>query len=123
MAKRKLYSEPLRKVSDNASLFLVKSERPVDPGWIRYVTFGSCYDDTDTGTSIEFGMWKNGAFISMEGTATLTKSIPKMTTQATHVFRTGELPAFRVIGADASDVLLGFLEGYETEYEEVVTVG
>jgi hypothetical protein len=46
-----------------------------------------------------------------------------MTTQATHVFRTGELPAFRVIGADASDVLLGFLEGYETEYEEVVTVG
>jgi len=123
VTKRKLYSESIKKVSDNASLFYVKSERPVEPGFLRYVTFTSCYDDTDTGTSIEFGMMKADRFISFEGTATLTKSIPAMKTTATHVFRTGETPTFRVIGADANDVLFAYLEGYETEYEEVVTLG
>ena len=123
MAKRKLYSEPLKKVSDSATLFYLKGKNLVQPGWVRYVTFASCYDDTNTGTSIEFGKWAADRFVSMEGTSTLTKSVPVFFTRSTHHFLTGEIPTFRIVGADASDVIVGYLEGYETELEEIVTTG
>lgn len=121
MAKRKLFDEPLKEVSDNVSLFLVKSKRQVEPGWIRYVTFAECYDDTRASITIIFGKLIGDTFYGFEGTDASTKSVPKWTTTTTHHFRTGELPCFKCVGAVVNDVLIGYLEGYETELEEVVT--
>jgi hypothetical protein len=121
MAKRKLYEEPLKAVSNNVLLFYVKSGRPVEPGWIRYVTFAQCYDDTRADITIIFGRLVDDRFDAFEGTDDSTKSVPKWTTLMTHHFRTGELPCFKCVGAVAADVLYAYLEGYETELEEVVT--
>ena len=123
MAKRRLYDEPLKKVSDNATLFYLKSERPVQKGWIRYVTFASAYDETQADRNIEFGKLIGDTFHSLEGTGGGTKSIPAWFVHRTHHFTLGELPAFRFTNATVNNVLHGYLEGYEVEVDEVVTTG
>jgi len=123
MAKRKLYDEALKKTSDNATLFYVQSKKPVEPGWIRYVTFATAYDDSQANRNIEFGKLVGDRFISMEGTDAGTRSIPEWFTKATHHFKMGEIPCFRFTNATVGNVIYAYLEGYETELEEVVTTG
>jgi len=123
MAKRKLYDEALKATSDNASLFYLKSERPVKKGWVRYVTFANAYDNSQAARDIEFGKLVDKTFYSLEAKDGATKSMPEWFTLMTHHFTLGELPAFRFTNATVGNVLLGYLEGYECPIDEVVTTG
>jgi len=123
MPKRRLYDESLQDDSDSATLFYLKSEKQVEPGWIRYITFASAYDNSQADRNIEFGKLIGDKFLSLEGTDAGDKSIPTWFVERTHHFRTGELPAFRFTNATVGNRLYGFLEGYEVPMEEVVTTG
>jgi hypothetical protein len=122
LPQRRLYSENGKKVSDNSSLFYIRL-RTVDPGWVRYITFASAYDDSQADRNIEFGKLVGSNYISMEGTSAGTKSIPEWIMRRTHVFRPGEVPAFRFTNATSGDVLYFYAEGYEVEVGEVITLG
>jgi len=114
MGKRRLYSEPLRKVVSNATADYVEG-RLVEPGEILFVTHGALEDETSAPTTIAFGRYVGQRFeAEEEDPAPLVGT--RYHTEKTHHFVAGERPVWRVEGATLNDVLRGFMQGY---FEEV----
>lgn len=120
--KRKLYSEPIRTKSDNATLFYLKA-REIEPGWIRYITFATANDLNQSNRDVDFGKLVGDEFYPMEGTTSTDKAANEFFTRKTHVFRSGEFPAFRWTNATVDNVLHAYFEGYEVQIEEAVQTG
>lgn len=114
MPRRRLYSKPLNKKCTNATTDYLEDES-VQPGWILYVTTGSCEDETSAPTVMSFGKKDGAKFTPLEEDEGPTAGISKYIMK-THHFMAGEAPAFRFEAATLNDVLRGYLEGY---YEEV----
>jgi len=114
MPRRRLYYEELKKKSDNATTFYLKS-RIVDQGLILFVVAGSAEDETNAPTTIAFGKMQGDRFTPFEENSSLSAGVRYHITM-THHFIAGEQPAWRFEGTTLNDICSACLEGY---YEEV----
>jgi len=122
MTKRKLYQEAIKEVSDNATLFYVKSKNLIEKGFIRYVVFATCNNIDDSNRTIIFGKLVGDRFIPMEGTTETDADANNFFTTKTHVMRHGEIPCFKCADSAVGKHLEAYFEGYEVESDEVITI-
>jgi len=114
MSKRRQYSRILDKKCTSATVDYLE-DKPVEPGWVLYVTTGSCEDETSAPTIMSFCKKDGAQYRALEEDQAPTAGVSKYIMK-THHFIAGEAPAFRFEGATLNDILRGYLEGY---YEEI----
>lgn len=114
MGKRRLYSEPLYALVDNATADYLEG-RLVEPGEVLFVTHAALEDETSAPTTISFGRYVGQRFEGEEEDNAPQAGV-RYHTEKTHHFVGGERPVWRVEGATLNDVLRGFMQGY---FEEV----
>lgn len=110
MSKRRPYRDSKSKKLTNTTADYLKFDA-VEAGWNLYVTTGSIEDETTTPTTLAFGRLDNDVFTPFEEEPSPAVGI-RYHMDKTHRFMSGEIPAFRVEGLTANDVITGYIEGY-----------
>jgi len=116
MPQRRLYDEIVKKTLAGSSPFYVTG-RPVEKGWVRYITSAHCIDTTQSTCGVAFGkiVGKNFHYMEAEDSA---KADIGFFTRNTHHFIADEQPTFYLIDGAAADNVEAYLEGYEVELED-----
>jgi len=117
LPQRRLYSEPVKDTLAGNAPFYVKSKRPVEKGWVRYVTSASAVDRTQNNRTFNFGKLEGNNFIMMEGEYQ-TKTDVGQFTRNTHHFIADEVPVWYCVNSAAANVIEAYFEGYEVEIEQ-----
>jgi hypothetical protein len=116
LPKRRLYDESVSVTLAGSAPFYVKSARPVQKGWVRYVTSASIVDRNQTNRSFALGKLIGKIFIQMEAEYHCTVNIG-MFTRNTHHFIADEYPVWYCVDSAAANVIDVYFEGYEVEIE------
>lgn len=110
MSKREPYFDRRSKaLTDTTADYLTFSE--VEAGQELYVTAAGVEDETTAPTTLSFGKIKGSSYEVLEEEPNPAVGI-LVHIEKTHRFMAGDIPAFRVEGLVAGDVISGYIEGY-----------